>query len=146
MSRTVIAYTVFGVYFTLDHLAPHLGAPSCEHSDEARRGKFCSDCGVKVGTKKVRNESFLNAMAMGQTHFDCNVVPVYKDGHLHGWLIGRVYRVGEYDDGPRRFSYSNFDDREGLARNITMYLQKMGVQRPVGLGNIEAFTHLYDQA
>lgn len=143
MSVTAIAYTVFGVYFTLEHLAPHTEAPSCPHSDAARAGKFCSECGVKVETKKVRNDEILDSLAMTPARFNCSVVEIRKREKLEGWLIGRVYAMGEYDDGPRRVSYASFEDRNELAADITKYLSSMGINRVVGIGNLESYTYLY---
>ena len=143
MSATVIAYSVFGVYFSMEHIAPYMEAPSCSHSAEARAGKFCSECGVKVEMKKVRNETVLDNMAMEPVRFNCTNVAIQKQGKLEGWLIGRVFKVGEYDDGPQRITYASFEDRHELASDISKYLMSMGINRSVGIGNLEAFTYLY---
>ncbi len=57
------AYTVIGVQIPIDLICPQTIVPSCGHSTNDRLGKYCRECGIKVGTIQKRDDRYNDAFA-----------------------------------------------------------------------------------
>lgn len=139
MGVSYSSLSAIGMYIPRDKLTTWSEQPSCGHSDDARKGKFCSDCGIKVEVNKVEDETLIGGeMDSILASYGLNGFPVYKgDYDVQGWVVGYCLHAHEYTE---KIEEALMPDSADLEKLISDFVKDKNINITV---KIKFITHLH---
>lgn len=137
MGVSYIGYSALGILIPRNTLITISNIKSCNHAASARKGKFCSECGVKVEFTETENQDLFHDIQVRAPAYGLETVEVFEgDYNLKGIILGNVLHSNENT----QTTESDIPDLNRLKALISKFLKENDIKlEPI----VKFYSHLY---